>query len=365
MIKKNFHLILATLLLASCDPFVNMGGYPDSVPTDREFYAQRISHGDIPNWYREDWKEVVAPFTRSCKAFLKMSPNKKISTSYVDVTVGDMQTVCERWKRGRYHEASSSSIRGFFESNFEAKKIYSRGKPTGTITGYYEPYMKGTKFPTCETLTPVYGLPFKEGHRNYTRANIESGILTDKAPVIYWVENPVDYFIMQIQGGGVILDEERGQTRLAYAGNNSHKFLGIGKILKDKGIKLNDWSMQSVKAWLKANPEAARQYMKENPRYIYYTQVKSPGPLGTMGVPLTSGRSLAVDRTYYPLGLPMWIDFKTVDKETISKMAFAQDTGTAIKGGIRADYFWGTGSDAFAEAGRTHAQGSLYLLLPR
>lgn len=365
MFKNSFYFVITMLLLTSCDPFVRRGDYTGSVPTDREFYTQTMNHGDIPNWYRDDWSEVVAPFTRSCKAFLKMSPSKKISTSYVKVSVGDMQNVCNKWKRGRYHEASSSSIRKFFESNFEAKKIYSRGKPTGTITGYYEPYMKGTKFPTCNTLTPVYGLPFKADHRNYTRANIETGVLTDKAPVIYWVEDPVDYFIMQIQGGGVILDEERGQTRLAYAGNNSHKFKGVGEILKKKGVPLKDWSMNGMKKWLKSNPEAAKKYMRENPRYIYYTEVQSPGPIGTMGIPLSSGRSLAIDRKYYPLGLPMWIDFKTVDKKSISKMAFSQDTGSAIKGSIRADYFWGTGSAAFAEAGRTHAQGSLYLLLPR
>ena len=172
---------------------------------------------------------------------------------------------------------------------------------------------------------------------------------------------------MQIQGSAVAQMEDGSKIRIGYADNNGRQFKGIGSILlEEKLIKPGQASMGKIKKWLKENPEKAVAPMNKNERYVFHRLINSEGPIGAQGVSLTAGRSLAVDRKYIPLGALLWLETNGPDKEEIHKLVIAQDIGGAIKGGVRGDYFWGSGDDDVLEkAGKMHAKGKYYILLPK
>ena len=171
---------------------------------------------------------------------------------------------------------------------------------------------------------------------------------------------------MQIQGSAVANLPNGKKVRIAYADNNGHKFKGIGAILLEKGlIKPGEASMPKIRKWLNENEDLAKQNMMLNERFIFHKIVEAEGPIGAMGLPLYAGRSLAVDRSYIPLGSIMWLETSSPDGEDINKIVMAMDIGSAIQGGIRGDYFWGHGEDAFQYAGRMNSKGRYFILIPK
>jgi membrane-bound lytic murein transglycosylase A len=199
-----------------------------------------------------------------------------------------------------------------------------------------------------------------------TRAQIEAGALAGKAPVLVWVDDAVDAHILQIQGSGRVTLEDGSVLRLGFAGSNGLPFVALGKILKDRG-KITVSTMPVVRAWLKAHPAEAPALMAENPRYVFFRLMppSTDGPVGALGVPLTPGRSLAVDPHFVPLGAPLWLDSLDPDGVKLQRLVVAQDSGNAITGAVRGDLFWGAGERAFDKAGRMNSRGGYYLLRPR
>ena len=197
-----------------------------------------------------------------------------------------------------------------------------------------------------------------------TRKQIEqSGV---NAPVILWGDDKVDIFLMQIQGSAVALLDDGTSVRVSYADNNGHRFVGIGSLLLKKGLlKKGEASMDKIRDWLKNNPEIADVNMNENPRFIFHKISDASGPIGALGVPLTAGRSLAVDTDYIPLSSLLWLETTAPSGKPLQKLVSAQDIGAAIKGAVRGDYFWGHGEEALLEAGKMNASGRFYILLPR
>jgi membrane-bound lytic murein transglycosylase A len=181
--------------------------------------------------------------------------------------------------------------------------------------------------------------------------------------VLLWVDDPVDAHILQIQGSGRVLLEDGSVIRIGYAGNNGLPFVGLSKILKDHG-KISDGTMPTVRAWLKSHPAEAPALMAENPRYVFFRKLPGDAPVGAFNVALTAGRSLAVDPHFVPLGAPLWLDSVDPDGNKLQRLVVAQDIGTAIKGAIRGDFYWGSGEAAFDKAGRMNSRGAYYLLLP-
>ena len=173
---------------------------------------------------------------------------------------------------------------------------------------------------------------------------------------------------MQIQGSGKIELPDGSQVRLGYAGHNGHKYFPIGRYLKKiEAISHKDMSLQKIKTWLIANPKQKNLVMDLNPSYIFFRRVANKGPIGAQGLPLTPGRSLAVDRKFFPLGMLMWLDADYEDERGIGlqRLMVAQDTGGAIKGPIRGDVFWGSGEKALKLAGPMKAVGNLFILIPK
>ena len=213
-----------------------------------------------------------------------------------------------------------------------------------------------------------------EGNRlvpYWTRAEIEARDGSG-APVIAWVEDPVELFFLQIQGSGQIELAPGERLRLGYGDQNGHPYRSMGRFLVDRGeMTLDQASMQGIKAWAAANPRKLREALDANPSYVFFRELRPrasrrDGPLGTLGAPLTAGYSIAVDPRYVPLGAPVFLATTwPLSTQPLERLMAAQDTGGAIRGAVRADFYWGSGSEAGALAGRMRQRGRMWILWPR
>lgn len=203
----------------------------------------------------------------------------------------------------------------------------------------------------------------------YTRAEIEQGRGVSSAPVLAWVEDPTELFFLQVQGSGRIQLEDGTLLRVGYADQNGYGYQSIGKTLVDSGeMTLADASMQGIQAWVRAHPDRRQALFNSNPSYVFFRVLghAEGGPIGSLGVPLTDGYSIAVDPRYIPLGAPVFLETTwPLSSTPLRRLVHAQDTGGAIKGAVRADFFWGFGTEAGMYAGRMKQQGRLWLLLPK
>jgi membrane-bound lytic murein transglycosylase A len=200
------------------------------------------------------------------------------------------------------------------------------------------------------------------------RAEIEAGALSGRARPIAWVDDPVDAFFLQIQGSGRVALAEGGEMRVGYAAQNGHGYVPVGRILAERGeIPREQVSMQSIRAWMARDARAAQDLMNANPSYVFFRELTGDGPIGSEGVALVPGRSLAVDRAHVALGVPVWLDAQDPldEAKRVRRLLVAQDTGGAIRGVVRGDVFWGTGEEAAERAGRMRSRGRTWVLLPR
>lgn len=333
--------------------------------SEKKMKVSEISFADLPNWQDEDASKALSAFKKSCTKI--MNEGDFVASSQIVISASFMKEACSAIPE---EPITQSLAKTYFEYWFAPYKVSTMdGNSTGTITGYYETELEGDIAPSCENLTPIYGKPYdlpSNGGKYLSRREIANGKLRDRAPVLFWAKNPSDVILLHIQGSGVVKTPNGKYYRVGYAGNNGYSFTGIGSILIKHNIKpAGGYSMNAVKDWLDSHPEQTAKLILENERFIFFRDIVGDGPIGAMGVPLTPERSIAVDPEYIPLGLPLYLHTKDADGETISKTVVAQDIGTAIKGVIRADLFWGSGARAFSKAGRQHSQGTYYIFLPK
>lgn len=287
-----------------------------------------------------------------------------------------------------------AAARRFFEAAFTPFALVAGdGNDTGLVTGYYEPLLRGSRTKSAEYPYPVYGVPDDlvvvdlasvtpevrnlrlrgrlEGRRlvpYWSRAEIDARGAEIPAPVIAWVADPVDLFFLQVQGSGQILLDTGERIRVGYADQNGHPYRSVGRYLVERGeLPLEQASMQSIKAWAAANPDKLQDALHYNSSYVFFREIADPrGPVGALGVPLVPQYSLAVDRRFVPLGVPVYLATTLpVSEEPFTRLMAAHDTGGAIRGVVRTDFFWGTGDEAGAAAGRMRQQSKLWLLWPR
>lgn len=328
---------LISLLVAGCTS-------THSLSQGRSFKLKQMSFENLPGWETDDFSAAMPSLIKSCKTPIPM-----------------FSKFCKRLPR--YESASSSEIKNYIESMLRPYQVISYGKKTGTITGYYEAELRGTRYQVSDTQVPIYGLPdgYKNGKKYPKRADIEEDGID--APIIAWANDPVELFILHVQGSGRLITPD-GEIKLGYAGNNAREFKGLGELLKKNGAPTL-YSMPAMKKWLQENPKEAKKIMAQNPRYIFFKENKGDSPFGAGGVVLTPMRSIAVDKSFIPMHTPVWLDTKDPDGLKLQRLVIAQDIGSAIQGGIRADFFWGHGELAFSKAGRMKSAGSYYLLLPK
>jgi membrane-bound lytic murein transglycosylase A len=346
-------------------------------PRPFEARYEQAPFAAIPGWTEAELAPALQTFVAGCPALPQASP---------------LRRVCEEARA--LAPADEAAARRFVEATFGAWSVASaEGVGEGLITGYYEPVLRGGRSRSDRFRQPVYGVPQDlvvvdlekmhpelrglrlrgrlEGRRlqpYWSRAEIETRETFD-APVLAWVEDAVELFFLQIQGSGQIDLGEGARLRLGYADQNGHPYRSLGRFLIDRGeMTLEQASMQGIKAWAAANPAKLRQALDANPSYVFFRELPASGagPIGALGVPLTATRSVAVDPRAVPLGAPLFLATTwPLSTRPLQRLMVAQDTGGAIRGAVRADYFWGSGDAAGAQAGRMRQQGRIWILWPR
>ncbi len=323
----------------------------------------------LPGWESDNSAEALAAFVLGCKAMALMPGDQVlggIGLSYQAAgQAGLWQNTCAVGQN--VPPGDNYAARSFFEDYFNAYQIDERA----LITGYFEPEFPGSKNLAPGYKVPLYAKPADPDLASMTRAEIDSGGLYRQAPVTAYLADPVDAFMLQIQGSGRILLPNGDVLRVGFDGQNGQSYVPIGRILVANGdLPANGVSYQTISAWLKAHPDQARSIMEQNPRYVF---MRPLGPLpddqgapGAMGVPVTAGRTLAVDKAEIPLGMPVFVaTTNPVTNAPIDQLTIAQDTGGGIHGAQAADLFFGAGPQAEQVAGRMQQPGTLYLLVPK
>lgn len=317
---------------------------------------------DLPGWADSDPRAALAAFRLGCKARRPAAAPLPIGAAAL---ADGLAAAC----RAASGSGDAASARAFFEAHFAPWRVAGPGGAEGLFTGYYEPTLDAARTRRRGFDAPIYALPAeaRPGAALPPRAEIENGAA--KAwRVLYWARDPVDVFTLHVQGSGRVALAEGGFARVSYAGNNGHGYVAIGRLMRERGLlPEGGTNMPAIQAWLRANPEAGRRLMQENPRYIFFRDVPADeGPKGQPGVALTPLASLAVDPAFIPLGMPLWLDTTwPLDRgKPMRILAVAQDTGAAIKGPVRGDVFFGSDADAARNAGHMAQRGRYFLLLP-
>ncbi len=387
-IKKNHLYIILTLIMLTLLAF-SVQWYKT-----QQITVKQASFIQLPGWETAQFKPSLAAFRLSCRTLLKQDPEKWAGSQHIAFKIKDWQPACS--KAMSLEPASNAAIKAFFQTWFTPVEFY-QGKPIrGLFTGYFLPRLHGSLNKTEQYTVPLYGLPsnlvtanlglFKPELKNkrivghlvgknlvpfYTREEINRGAIHNTAPVLFWINNPMDRSFLEIEGSGVIELPDGKQMYIGYAGENGAAYSSIATILILQGIMTPDMaSSKHIKHYLNDHPEDIDRVLNQNKSFIFFRHLPTHAAIGAQGVALTPGYTLAVDPTWIPYGTPTWLSTTVPTKNgnnstPFNRLMVAQDTGGAIRGTVRGDVFWGTGKNAAFIANHMQGQGRYWLLLPR
>jgi membrane-bound lytic murein transglycosylase A len=369
MTHIRFALILLVAGCTSLPPQCPCPPPPKPAPAPETARYEPRGFADLPGWGQAQLEPSLRAFLEGCVRPVVLRRVCEIART---LPVGD-----------------EAAARAFFEREFAPYALVSsQSGDSGLVTGYYEPIIEGSRIPTAQHRVPIFGVPPDlivvdlpetkqmrlrgrlDGRRlvpYYSRGEIDLRGSLFNAPVLAWTADPVELFFLQIQGSGQVQLGNGERMRVGYADQNGHPYRSLGRHLIDRGeLVLEQASMQGIKAWAAANPQKLQEALNQNPSYVFFRELPPvEGPIGALGVPLHAERSLAVDRRFIPLGAPVYLATTLpLSEEPLQRLMAAHDTGGAIRGAVRADFFWGTGPEAGAQAGRMRQQGRLWLLWP-
>jgi membrane-bound lytic murein transglycosylase A len=392
--------LAGALALASCAPR-EAEKKPDALT------LTPVAFSALPGWMEDDQSAALPALRKSCAYFARQAETTRLQPAPTETQlpgvgglVGDWRGVCAA--AAQLPDNNRAAARAFFEREFKPFKAANNADSRGLFTGYYEAELRGARQASSRYNVPLYKVPpdlvavdlaeFGSEFSGRTiagkvvqgklrpyddRTAIERGALKGKNLELLWVDDAVDAFFLHIQGSGRVVMDDGSVMRVGYAGKNGQPYVAIGRELVARGVMpAEQVSMQTIRAWLKANPREAEGLMNVNRSYVFFNETKgagpTEGPIGAQTVALTPGRSLAVDRKFLPLGLPIWLDASHPDgaansssgEARIRRLLVAQDTGGAIRGPVRGDVFFGWGEQAAAKAGLMRDRGEYYLLLP-
>ena len=393
---RRFVLLLLTLFLVSCAEVAQKGDKTSNaksncdcpkIKTEKEDLAKIPDYGLLK---KSDWSAIESSFEsdnvlltwtawlRSCSVLKQKDTWKKVCEIADDIK-----------------EPSDENIKNYFKKYFN---LYSAtnmdGSDTGTITGYYQPILKGSKVKTSHYKVPLYTTPkdlitvdLSEVYPELKSKRLRGKLAGNKlipylsraeidgqgSPLagneIVWVEDPVEAFFLEIQGSGIIQFDNGEAMQIGYADQNGYPFKAIGSTLvQKKEITMAEASMEGIKNWARKNITKLREFLNMNASYVFFRKLPNdlPGPIGALGVSIEAERSVAIDPKFIPLGAPIFLSTTQPNaSEPLERLMVAQDTGGAIRGGVRADFYWGSGDEAGRKAGSMKQQGKIWTLLPR
>ena len=347
------------------------------------------SYADLPGWADDDVAAAWPAFLQSCRGVA----SKPHAAAW--------KRVCDLARQAE--NKPGFEARAFFESQLRPYALANNAGPRpvfeGMITGYYEPLLRGSRERSKSFAQPLLGVPddlltidlstlFPELKDKRVRGRLEGNKVVpywsradivargERLPArpLLWVDDAIELFFLQIQGSGRVLLPDGSLVRVNYADQNGHPYQSIGRLLIERGeLRAEEASMQGIQAWARANPARLDELLNSNPSYVFFREMPAnantsnpnAGPQGALGVPLTPERSLAVDTRAVPLGAPVFLaTTRPNSAQPLNRLMLAQDTGGAIKGAVRADFFWGFGKTAGEQAGRMKQSGRMWVLLP-
>ena len=307
---------------------------------------------EIGGWSQDDVRAAWPALQASCQALKKKPEWNRVCAVGLMVDAGDLV-----------------AMRTYFETHFQPYRVVNTdGTDSGLITGYYEPILHGSRTRQGPYQVPLYRRPPQLRGALPARGELLQMPAMRGNEIVY-VDDAVEAAFLQIQGSGRIRLPDGTIMRVGFGGTNDQPFRSFGKWLLDRGeITPAQATMQGIKAWARNNPARVEEMLNVNPRFVFFRELppNNDGPVGALGVPLTAERSIAVDPATIPLGVPVFLSTtRPLSTEPIQRLMFAQDTGSAIKGGVRADFFWGAGDAAGETAGRMKQGGRMWVLMPR
>ena len=373
----------------------DLGEIFDIFPAEDRLVLEPATFADLPGWREDAVEEAVPALLRSCRRIAALPDEAQVDDEPFAGSARDWKPACA--EAAKLPPGNRQAARRFFETRFRPFSARNNRNPLGLFTGYYEPLLHGSRKRGGKYTVPLYTRPpelvmvdlgrFREDLKGTRiagqvedgslvpypdRKEIDAGALNGRKLEAVWVDDPIAAFFLHVQGSGRVQLAEGGEMRLGYAAQNGHPYTAIGRELINRGaLRREEVSLQTIRAWLEAHPQEAREVMETNPSYVFFQKLEGEGPLGAQGVPLTPGRSLAVDRTHVPLGVPLWLVSGVPSPKEgepdgrLRRLLVTQDTGGAIRGPVRGDVFWGFGAEAEAIAGRMKHRGKVWLLLPK
>jgi membrane-bound lytic murein transglycosylase A len=388
--------LAAALALAAC-----AGPAPTQPPAPTPTPAATLTavpFSAVPGWSEDHQSAAIPPLRRECAQLAGLPPDAERggdgAAARLGGTAGQWWPLCAA--AATVPTDDDAAARAMLERELQAYAISESGRAQGLFTGYYEPQVEGATKRGGRYQTALLGRPRDlvradlgafatdlkgrsisgrlDGNQlvpYYDRAQIEHGALASQHLALLFLADPIDAFFLEIQGSGRVRLADGRIVRVTYDGQNGRPYVPIGRLLIERGeLTRENVSLQTIRAWLVAHPDQAPALMDANPSYVFFTLLpKTPpdeGPPGALGVALTPGRSLAIDRHFLPMGAPVFVvTSNPLDGAPWRHLLLAQDRGGAIKGPVRGDIFFGWGAEAEAMAGRMKQPGAAYLLLPR
>ena len=316
---------------------------------------------DLPGWDTDRTAELWPALLRGCER-----------------PAAGWDAVCAEARRTA--PADDATARAWLQARLQPYRVESLdGAAAGLITGYFEPLVEASRAPRGRFRVPLLAPPVDLATRKpyWTRRQLDT-LPAAQASVrgreLAWLADPLDALILQIQGSGRLRltqpDGTSSVVRVAYAGHNDQPYKSVGRWLIEQGeLRVDQASWPGIKAWAQLNPQRATEMLWANPRVVFFREEPLPdpsvGPRGAQGVPLTPGRSVAIDPTSIPYGSALWLDTtEPLSNTPLRRAVMAQDTGSAITGAVRVDYFWGWGDAAEQQAGRMKQPLRLWVLVP-
>lgn len=386
MKRKSFYILLSFIILAFV--FLLWWPWPKTIKVKQMSFAQ------LPGWNNTSVKKSLLAFQQSCTFFLKKNPDHFVGSEMIPLQAKDWQPACRAAQL--INPVSETSAKKFFEHWFSPVQFYTHKPLSGFFTGYYLPLLHGSLTQTKDYSVPIYGVPSDlitldwhqfdstmkkqkivgrlENNRfvpYYTREEISQNAIKGKAPVLAWVDSAVERIFLETEGSGNILLTNGQFLYIGYAGKNGAPYASIASILIKKGALTPDSaSTQNILNYFKTHPNEINTILNQNQSFIFFRIRQEKAAVSSEGFTLTPGYSLAVDKTWIPMGTPLWLNTKRPQPKqnhpiSWQRLVIAQDTGSAIHGPVRGDIFWGSGKYATFMAANMKSRGYYWLLLPR